>query len=60
MLHQHNYTQVDLDRCNIIVKFTQFDVLREENFSQYEGLRGTTEFSAKSWNTLDQEKPIDQ
>ena len=51
MLHQHNSTKVDLDRLNIIVEFTHFDVLQDEIFSQYEGLRGTTEFSAESWNT---------
>ena len=53
MLHQHYSIQVDLDRCNIIVELTQFDVLRDENFSLYEGLSCTTKFSVESWNTLD-------
>ena len=44
MLHQHNSTQVDHDRRNIIVEFTHFVVLRDEIFSLYEGLRGTAEF----------------
>ena len=44
MFHQHNSTQVDHHRRNIIVEFTDFAVLRHEIFSKYEGLRGTDEF----------------
>ncbi|KAG5585125.1 hypothetical protein H5410_045559, partial [Solanum commersonii] len=37
-----------------------FDVLRDENFGQYEELHGTAELSAESRNTLDLEKQIEQ
>ncbi|KAK4712371.1 hypothetical protein R3W88_006884 [Solanum pinnatisectum] len=60
MLHQKNSTQVELDRSIIIIECTQFDVLRNENFGQYEGLHGTAELSIESGNTLDLEKQIEQ
>ncbi|KAH0635931.1 hypothetical protein KY289_035846 [Solanum tuberosum] len=37
-----------------------FDVSRDGNFGQYEGLHGTAELSAESGNTLDLEKQIKQ
>ncbi|KAG5572848.1 hypothetical protein H5410_062614 [Solanum commersonii] len=60
ILHQNNSLQVELDRSNSVVECTQFDVLRDENFGQYEGLHGTTELSAEFGNNLDLEKQIEQ
>ncbi|KAG5609349.1 hypothetical protein H5410_020630 [Solanum commersonii] len=60
MLHQNNSTLVELDRSNSVAKCTQFDVLRDDNFGQYEGLHGTTELFAEAGNTLDLEKQIEQ
>ena len=37
MFHQNNSTLVELDRSNNVVEYTQFDVLQDENFEQYEG-----------------------
>ncbi|WMV24352.1 hypothetical protein MTR67_017737 [Solanum verrucosum] len=51
---------IELGKSNSVVECTQFDVLRDENFGQYEGLHGMAELSAESGNTLDLEKLIEQ
>uniref|UniRef100_M1DCF8 Uncharacterized protein n=1 Tax=Solanum tuberosum TaxID=4113 RepID=M1DCF8_SOLTU len=60
ILHQNNSTQVEFDRSNSVVECTQFNVLRDENFGQYEGLHDTAELSVESENTLYLEKQIEQ
>lgn len=60
ILHQNNSTHVEFDMSNSVVECTQFDVLRDEKFGQYEGLHVTDELSAESGNTLDLDKQIEQ
>ncbi|KAK4731332.1 hypothetical protein R3W88_024320 [Solanum pinnatisectum] len=60
ILHQNNSTHVEFDRSNSVVECTQFDVLRDEKFGQYEGLHVTDELFVESGYTLDSDKQIEQ
>ncbi|KAG5601430.1 hypothetical protein H5410_032800 [Solanum commersonii] len=60
ILHQKDFTHVEFDRSNSVIECTQFDVLRDEKFGQYEGLHVTDELVAESGNTLDFDKQIEE
>ncbi|KAG5601508.1 hypothetical protein H5410_032878 [Solanum commersonii] len=52
ILHQQNSTEVELDRSNIVIKCTQFNVSRDENIGQQERIHGTDELSTEFGSTL--------
>ncbi|KAH0719734.1 hypothetical protein KY290_004647 [Solanum tuberosum] len=60
ILHQKDSTHVEFDRSNSVVECTQFVVLRDEKFGQYEGLHVRDELVSEYENTLDFDKQIEQ
>ncbi|WMV45223.1 hypothetical protein MTR67_038608, partial [Solanum verrucosum] len=48
------------NQWTLVLHKKNFDVLRDENFGQYDGLHGTAKLSVESGNTLDLEKQIEQ
>lgn len=58
ILHQKYSTEVELDRSNIVIEYTQFDVLRDENIGQQERIHGTDELSTEFGSTLGKFQPV--